>query len=271
MGVSCFNAKRYDEAVPLLREGISIERKASGGDSETALSLASYLVEAETGLGHFAEAERIVLSALDTLPSRLAASSSFKSLDVMPVLWGKTCQRAGHPERLAGPLDKMIAAVEAKTANDDPAVARGLLLVARAYDEYGTPDQSRACLERALAIQRTRLAADDLVLAETLSRLGSLASRLAQYADSESYFQSVWRFASRNSAASIAWSPNALEISDSSIFAWSATKRRRLPSAAPSPWPRRSAARPIGRGPTRCGCSGGSIPCNAASRKRKQL
>ena len=66
----------------------------------------------------------------------------------------------------------MIVAVEAKAGKDDPALARTLRLVSTVYRGFGTPDQARNYAERALAIQRKRLAPDDLDLAETLQCLG---------------------------------------------------------------------------------------------------
>ena len=189
LGVAYHNAAKYAEAVPLLRESMRIERKIGGNNSAKALNTVGYLAKAEIETGQMAEAQELLLSVLPELETRLVKGLPFAALEIVPAHLAEIAGRKGDQNQIERQLNEMIGAVEAKTGKDDPAVARALLLAARVYDGYGTPDQSRRCAERALAIQRKRLAADDLALADTLRYLGLLTSHLAQYADSESYYR----------------------------------------------------------------------------------
>ena len=161
----------------MLRESLGIEKKISGDNSTRVLVLVGYLAKAEIETGHVTEAEDLLLSALPELESRLAKGLPFAEAEAVPVYLAEIASRKGDQSRIERQLNEMVGVVEAKTERTilgGPAP----LLAAGVYDGYGTPEQSRKCAERALAIQRKRLAADDLALADSLRYLGLLASHL---------------------------------------------------------------------------------------------
>ena len=71
LGIAYHNASKFAEAVPPLDESIRIER-IGGKDSTGGLHLIGYLAKAEIQTGQVAEAEELLLSAMDVLESRLA-------------------------------------------------------------------------------------------------------------------------------------------------------------------------------------------------------
>jgi tetratricopeptide (TPR) repeat protein/CHAT domain-containing protein len=172
--------KHGDRSVELCRQ------RFGSSHPETARALVALAV-AYRNAGALAEAEKVAMSAMDSLESCLVKNSSVEGMRTIPVLLGQIAGRRGHPERFEQRLDKMISAVEAKVEKDDRAIACAYSLAAHAYMEMGGPDQIQKYAKRALAIQRKRPVADDLALAETLQCLGFAASQRAQYADSESY------------------------------------------------------------------------------------
>ena len=187
LGSVYYSAGKYAEAAPLLRDSLRSARKAGGKDSPAAATVLVDLARTDLRIGQFDEAQEMALAAVEKLETLLGNRAPMAGLQAAPALLADAAGRRGQWKWVEQRLKQFLATVESRAGKDDPALAEALCLVADIYLGQDLPDQGQPYALRALAIQRQRLAADDLALATTLERLGVAARLRARYAEAEAY------------------------------------------------------------------------------------
>ncbi len=176
-----------EEAAAMLRQCLRILRKTTSYSSPNLWTYTVNLARIDLRLGQNAEAEELALAALGRIETLLIEHDTSSELDSKAEVLARSMAIAGHREILEQRLKQFLAAVKSHTGEDNPALACAYSFTGATYLRLEALHEAQENSLRALAIQRKRLASDDLELAVTLTQLATIARAQGKYADAESY------------------------------------------------------------------------------------
>jgi eukaryotic-like serine/threonine-protein kinase len=162
----------YEEALPLVEEGLEIRRRALGEDHEDLADSLFHLAGLHTARGDYDQAEGLLQQSLALRAAALGPDHP----EVAAVLnrLFEVYRLRGEPER-ALPLYERALAIQEKTFGPDhPEVAVSVNGLGELYYDQGDFERAEPFFQRALEIREKALGSDHRDVAESLNNLADL-------------------------------------------------------------------------------------------------
>ena len=162
----------YEEALPLVEEGLEIRRRALGEDHEELADSLFHLAGLRSAQGDYDRAEELLQQAL-TLREAALGPESPQVAAVLNRLF-EVYRLRGDSEK-AQPLYERALAIQEKTlGSDHPEVAVSVNGLGELYYDRGDFERAEPLFQRSLEIREKALGSDHRDVAESLNNLADL-------------------------------------------------------------------------------------------------
>lgn len=177
-----FQARRYDEALPLAERVMAVRERILGPDHPDVAHAMMNVAAQHIGLGALAKAEEFSLKALTTLERALGPDDV--SLTTLLNNLAATRRMRGDSAGALLYAERAVRIVETAYGKDSPEYAERVDVVGALLTDLGRTEDAAACAEQSLAI-REKHASGENDLAVATSRVCLAGVRVRQHRESE--------------------------------------------------------------------------------------
>jgi tetratricopeptide (TPR) repeat protein len=185
--VEMYKSGRYGDAIPLAKEALAINEKASGPEHPDRAASLHILGVLYVSTGDYAKAEPLLERALAIREKALGSEhpETARSLNNLAELYRATSNYAK-----AEPLCERALAIREKVLGPKhPDTAKSLNSLAALYNTTGNYAKAEPLVERALAIRERALGPEHPAMAESLNNLATLYQTMGKYAKAEPLYE----------------------------------------------------------------------------------
>jgi CHAT domain-containing protein/Tfp pilus assembly protein PilF len=206
-----YQAGRYDEAIPLAEEVVTIQRQQLGDNHLNVATSLSNLAELYQARGNYGDAETLYQEALNIRRQQLGDSHPDVALSLHKL--ARLYQDQGRYDEAIPLAEEVVAILRWQLGNDHPDVAISLNNLAALYQNQDRYSEAESLYIEALAIYRQQLGNDHPDVATSLNNLAGLYQDQGRYGEAETFFLealTIRRQQLGNNRSSIATSLNNL-------------------------------------------------------------